>query len=278
MPKFSEMLGARWHNNETLVCVGLDPLPDRFPTSIRASPDPILSFNKAIVDATSDLVCAYKPQIAHYSALGAEDELVRTIAYIHDEYPGIPVILDAKRGDVGSTATQYAREAFERYRADAVTVNPWLGYDAVRPFLRYTGKGVVVLCRTSNASAADIQDLVVDGRPVYIHVAEQVAAKWNAEGNCLLVVGATRPEPLAEVRQIAGDIPFLVPGIGAQGGDVGAVVRNGITSDGAGLVINSSRAILYADDTQTFAESARKATQSLRDVINEQRELWRQSR
>jgi orotidine-5'-phosphate decarboxylase len=271
MVTFLDSLEARWRDSNTLVCVGLDPLPDRFPKAILASPDPILSFNKAIIDATADLVCAYKPQIAHYAALGAEDSLVQTITYIHDQFPGVPVILDAKRGDVGSTATQYAREAFERYRADAVTVNPWLGFDAVKPFLQYTGKGIIVLCRTSNASAADIQDLVADGRPVYLHVAEQVVSRWNREGNCLLVVGATKPEPMAEIRRIAPDIPFLVPGIGAQGGDVGAVVRNGVRADGKGLVINSSRAILYADDASGFTETARQATLTLRDAINQER-------
>lgn len=271
MTRFYEMLEARWQANDTLVCVGLDPLPDRFTKSVLACSDPVLCFNKAIIDATADLVCAYKPQIAHYAALGEEQALTDTIAYIHQHYPGVPVILDAKRGDVGSTAAQYAREAFERYQADAVTVNPWLGFDAVKPFLDYTGKGIVVLCRTSNPSAADIQDLRVDGRPLYLVVAEQVAERWNAERNCSLVVGATEPERVGEIRRAVPDIPFLVPGVGAQGGDVAAVVTNGITSDGTGLVINSSRAILYADQSERYAEAARRKTVELRDTINQHR-------
>ena len=179
-----------------------------------------------IADATAQYACAFKPQIAHFAALRAEDALLRLIAHIHATHPGIPVILDAKRGDIGSTAQQYAREAFDRYAADAVTANPYLGRDSVQPFLDRADRGVVILCRTSNPGAGDLQDLLVDGRPLYQHVAEKVAHEWNTHGNCALVVGATWPEQLREVRAIIGDMPILVPGVGAQGGDVEAVVRN----------------------------------------------------
>jgi orotidine-5'-phosphate decarboxylase len=180
----------------------------------------------------------------------------------------VPVILDAKRGDIGSTAQNYAIEAFERYGADAVTANPYLGRDSVQPFLDRADKGVVILCRTSNPSAADFQDLMIDGRPLYQHVAQAVARDWNGHGNCALVVGATWPEQLREVRAIVGDLPLLIPGIGAQGGDVEAVLRNGMAADGAGLIVSSSRAILYASSGADYADAARAATRKLRDAIN----------
>ena len=188
------------------------------------------------------MCCAFKPQIAHFAALGAEDALQRLIAHIHAAHPGIPVILDSKRGDIGSTAQHYATEAFDRFAADAVTANPYLGRDSVQPFLDRADRGVVILCRTSNPGAGDLQDLVVDGRPLYQHVAEKVARDWNGHGNCALVVGATWPAQLKEVRAIVGDVPFLVPGVGAQGGDVEAVVSNAKTADGTGLIVSSSRA------------------------------------
>jgi orotidine-5'-phosphate decarboxylase len=183
----------------------------------------------------------------------------------------VPVILDAKRGDIGSTAQRYAAEAFDRYRADAVTANPYLGQDSLQPFLDRADKGVVILCRTSNAGAGDLQDLLVDGRPLYQRVAEKVARDWNANGNCALVVGATWPEQLREVRAIVGDVPFLVPGVGAQGGDVEAVVRNAKTTNGTGLVVSSSRAILYASSGGDFAQAAGNAARALRDEINRYR-------
>jgi orotidine-5'-phosphate decarboxylase len=196
---------------------------------------------------------------------------MRTIRYIRERAPGVPVILDAKRGDIGSTAEQYAREAFERFQADAVTVNPYLGYDSVEPFLKHEGRGVVVLCRTSNPGAREFQDLLVDGRKLFLTVAETVARKWNAGGQCLLVVGATYPAELGEVRALVGNMPLLVPGVGAQGGDVAEAVRNGRTRAGAGLVLNSSRAILYASPGPDFAAAARSATLALRDEINRYR-------
>lgn len=265
---FIEKLGRAWKNNDSLVCVGLDPDPSRFPASIDALDEPIFEFNKAIIDATHDLVCAYKPQIAHYSAESAEMELESTISYVKSNYPEIPIILDAKRGDIGSTAQMYATEAFERYAADAVTVNPYLGFDSLEPFLQYKDRGVILLCRTSNAGAADLQDLTVDGVPLYEKVASLAARKWNANGNCLLVVGATWPEQLAKVRGIVGDMPLLVPGVGAQGGDVEKLVRAGQTKAGTGLIVNSSRAILYASDGEDFAEAARRETDRLRQLIN----------
>jgi len=268
---FMQALRNRWSTANSLVCVGLDPEPAKFPAHLRGAPDAVFEFNRAIIDATADLVCCFKPQIAHFAALRAEDALEKLIAHIHENHPGIPVILDAKRGDIGSTAANYVIEAFDRYRADAVTVNPYLGRDSVQPFLDRADKGVIVLCRTSNPGAGDLQDLNVDGRPLYQHVAEKVAREWNGHGNCALVVGATWPQQLREVRDIVGDLPLLVPGVGAQGGDVEQMVANAKTSDGHGLMISSSRAILYAGDGENFAAAARTATLDLRDSINRYR-------
>ena len=273
---FMQSLHQAWQRNDSLVCVGLDPEPAKFPAHLRGQPDAVFAFCRAIVDATADLVCAYKPQIAHFAALRAEDALERLIAHIHQAHPAIPVILDAKRGDIGSTAQHYAVEAFERYRADAVTLNPYLGRDSIQPFLDRADKGVILLCHTSNPGAADLQDLIVestDGErlPLYQHVARTVARDWNTHGNCALVTGATWPEQLAQVRALVGDMPLLVPGIGAQGGDVEAVLRHGRTADGTGLMISSSRAILYASSSEDFARAARHATEILRQTINRYR-------
>ncbi len=271
MSAFIDNLNASWNRSDSLVCVGLDPEIERLPRDIAMQPSPIFQFNKAIIDATADLVCAYKPQFAHYAAYEAEDQLERTIEYIHRSYPGIPVILDSKRGDVGNTAQRYAIEAFERYGADAVTVNPYLGGDSLEPFLQYEDKGVIILCRTSNPGGRDLQDLDVGGRKLYQVVADMAARQWNSRGNCSLVVGATQPRELAEVREIVGKMPFLVPGVGAQGGDVAAAVTNGQTTDGTGLIISSSRAILYAGADENFSTAARAATEALRDQINASR-------
>lgn len=268
---FVEQLRRRWDAAGSLVCVGLDPEPAKFPARFRDDPDAVFAFCRDIVDATAEYACAFKPQIAHFAALGAEHALARLIAHIHAAHPGIPVILDSKRGDIGSTAQHYAAEAFDRYRADAVTVNPYLGRDSVQPFLDRADKGVIVLCRTSNPGAGDLQDLLVHGRPLYQQVAQKVAHEWNAHGNCALVVGATWPEQLREVRGIVGDLPFLVPGVGAQGGDVEAVVRNARTADGTGLIVSSSRAILYASSGDDFADAAREAARALRETINRYR-------
>ena len=273
---FMQALRARWNDAATLVCVGLDPEPAKFPAQFAADPDAVFNFCRAIVDATAAYACSFKPQIAHFAALGAEDALARLVAHIHASHPGIPVILDSKRGDIGSTAQHYASEAFDRYLADAVTANPYLGRDSVQPFLDRADRGVVVLCRTSNPGAADLQDLLVSGeggdsRPLYQHVAAKVANEWNTHGNCALVVGATWPEQLREVRAIVGDLPFLVPGVGAQGGDVAAVVGNAKTADGTGLIVSSSRAILYASRGDDFAQAAADAARALRDEINRYR-------
>jgi orotidine-5'-phosphate decarboxylase len=271
MTSFTERLRSAWEVNDSLLCVGLDPEPERLPAHIAAGPEPIFQFNKAVIDATHDLVCAYKPQFAHYAACAAEDQLARTIEYLHRTYPAVPVILDAKRGDVGSTAERYAIEAFERYGADAVTVNPYLGSDALEPFLRRADKGVIVLCRTSNPGARELQDLAVGGRTLYQRVAELAATRWNARGNCGLVVGATYPRELAEVRAIVGEMPLLVPGVGAQGGDVAQAVRHGQSAGGSGLIISASRSVLYAAGGVEFAARAREAARALREEINRNR-------
>jgi orotidine-5'-phosphate decarboxylase len=268
---FMQSLRQRWHSADTLVCVGLDPEPAKFPAQFAGDGDAVFAFNRDIIDATAEYACAFKPQIAHFAALRAEDALTRLIEYVHAKHPGIPVILDSKRGDIGSTAQHYVSEAFDRYGADAVTANPYLGRDSVQPFLDRADRGVVVLCRTSNPGAGDLQDLLVDGRPLYQHVAEKVARDWNGNGNCSLVVGATWPSQLREVRAIVGDVPFLVPGVGAQGGDVEAVVSNAKTADGTGLMVSSSRAILYASAGEDYAEAAGIAAKSLRDQINRYR-------
>lgn len=268
---FIETLNDAWTRNNSLVCVGLDPEPAKFPSHVRDSEDAIFDFCRAIVDKTADLVCCFKPQIAHFAAHRAEGALERLIAHIHSAHPGVPVILDAKRGDIGSTAAFYADEAFQRYGADAVTVNPYLGRDALEPFLSRADKGVVILCRTSNPGARDLQDLDVGGKKLYQHVARTVANEWNANGNCMLVVGATYPGEIADVRASVGDMPLLVPGVGAQGGDVEAVVRQGTTKSGTGLVISSSRAILYASAGADFADAARSAVHTLSQSINRYR-------
>jgi orotidine-5'-phosphate decarboxylase len=268
MSGFVADLARAWERNDSLLCVGLDPEIERFPRALLAGGSPIFQFNKAVIDATADLVCAYKPQFAHYASYEAEDQLERTIEYIHRTYPGIPVILDAKRGDIGHTAERYAIEAFERYGADAVTVNPYLGTDALEPFLARADKGVIVLCRTSNPSAGDLQDLETGAGKLYQVVADLAATRWNARGNCLLVVGATYPREIAEVRARVGDMALLVPGVGAQQGDVAQVVRNGLTGAGSGLIISSSRAVLYASADTDFAGAARDAAQKLRTAIN----------
>jgi len=270
---FIEALHRRWHSANTLLCVGLDPEPDRFPAHIKTAPDPVFTFCREIIDATAEYACAFKPQIAHFSALGAEDALARVIAHIHHQYPGIPVILDGKRGDIGSTAEHYAREAFERYQADAVTVNPYLGRDSVQPFLDRKDKGVILLCRTSNPGAGDLQDLPVEGRPLYQHLAQMVSEHWNTHNNCALVVGATWPGQLREVRALVGDMPLLVPGIGAQGGDAKAVVENAKTADGTGLIVSASRSILYASSGEDYPQAAATAARTLRDTLNAARKL-----
>ena len=265
---FTAQLAAAWQKNDSLLCVGLDPDPAKFPAHLQGRDDAIFEFCKSIVDATADLASSFKPQIAYFAARRAEDQLEALIAHIHAHHPGIPVILDAKRGDIGSTAEQYAVEAFERFKADAVTVNPYMGRDSVDPYLAYPDKGVILLCRTSNAGGSDLQFLNVGGEKLYERVARLAAETWNTTGQIGLVVGATFPAEIARVREIVGDMPLLVPGIGAQGGDIEATVKAGRTKAGTGLMINSSRAILYAGKDENFAAAARKVAQETRDAIN----------
>lgn len=276
---FIESLNGAWIKNNSLLCVGLDPDPAKFPAHLRGRPEAILEFCTGIADATADLVCCFKPQIAYFAAQRAENQLEALVAHIHANHPGIPVILDAKRGDIGSTAKQYAVEIFERYRADAITVNPYMGRDSVEPYLAYPDKGVILLCRTSNPGGSDLQFLDVGAadqpEKLYERVARLVAREWNANGQCALVVGATFPHEIARVREIVSDLPLLVPGIGAQGGDIQATVQAGRTANGCGLMINSSRAILYAgakDGPATgFADAARRVALETRDTINRYR-------
>ena len=265
---FFDVLNNAVESNDSLVCVGLDPAMAKLPECVRSLDKPFFEFNRRIVDATRDLVCCYKPQSAYYAGEDRDDELKLTIDYIHENAPGVPVILDVKRGDIGSTAEQYAREAFERYRADAVTVNPYMGFDAVKPFLDHRDKGVIILCRTSNPNSGDLQNLESNGVPLYEHVALLVRDKWNAAGNAALVVGATYPEELKRLRQLCPELPFLVPGVGAQGGDVEKVVRFGCDAKRRGIMVNSSRGIIFAGRDENFAAASREAAMKLRDLIN----------
>lgn len=269
---FIEKLSAAWRTNNSLLCVGLDPDIAKFPAHLQHQPDAIYTFCKEIIDATAATACAFKPQIAYFSAMRAEDQLEAICAYLRENHPNIPIVMDAKRGDIGATAEQYAREAFERYGADAVTVSPYMGFDSVAPYLEWKDRGAIVLCRTSNAGGSDLQFLTVDGVPLYQHVARLVAEKWNTNGQCGLVVGATFPQELAQVRSIIGDMPLLVPGVGAQGGDIEATVHAGKTSNGMGMMINSSRAILYAKPDlaagEDFAQAAKRVALETRDAIN----------
>jgi orotidine-5'-phosphate decarboxylase len=252
---FRERLDRAWRVTDSQVCVGLDPELGKIPARFRQQPAPILAFHQMVVDATRD-----------YAAVGAEAELSQTIAYIRQAAPDAVIILDAKRGDIGSTAEMYAKEAFDRYQADCVTVNPYLGWDSIQPFVARPEHGAVVLCRTSNASGGQLQDCAENGEPLYLRVARLAAREWNAHQNLLLVVGATWPEELAKVRAVAPELPFLVPGIGAQGGDLAQSVRLGMRADGSGLLINSSRGIIYAGGGERAAIAA--AARQLRDEIN----------
>ena len=259
---FVEKLLDACRTNRSLLCIGLDPDPELMPKV------DVFQFNRAIIDATSDLVCAYKPNLAFYEALGVEglEALKRTLAHIP---PHVPVIGDAKRGDVGSTARAYARALFEVFAFDAATVSPYLGRDSVVPFMEYKEKGVFILCRTSNAGSVDFQalPLLEAGRPLFEQVALR-AREWNLYGNLGLVVGATYPQELRRVRQICPEMPLLIPGIGAQGGDLAAAVRYGTDAEGEKAIISSSRQIIYASKGEDFAEAARKAALALRDEIN----------
>jgi len=271
---FSAKLSAAWAKNDSLLCVGLDPDLDKLPKHLASSTDSLFVFNRAIIDATTDLVCAYKPNSAFYESLGADgvNQLKKTCDYIRENHPHIPILLDAKRGDIGNTNEHYAQFAFDYLGVDAITIAPYMGQEANAAFLARADKGIIVLCRTSNPGAGEFQDLEVDGKKLYQLVAERVSTDWNEHNNCLLVVGATSPTELADVRTLVGDdITFLVPGVGAQGGDVEATVKAGINQQGTGVIINSSRGIIFASDGKDFAEAARKEAESLRDEINKYR-------
>ncbi|HEX2540935.1 MAG TPA: orotidine-5'-phosphate decarboxylase [Caldimonas sp.] len=271
--RFTEQLAHAERANRSLLCVGLDPDPARFPASMRDDRARIFDFCAAIVDATRDLVIAFKPQIAYFAAHGAEAQLERLITHIHATAPGVPVILDAKRGDIGATGEQYAREVFDRYQADAVTLSPFMGFDSLEPYLRYPGKGLIVLCRTSNPGGSDLQaERLASGELLYERVARLVGGAWNeGSGQLGLVVGATYPAEIARVRELAPTVPLLIPGIGAQGGDAAATVRAGWrggpgATTGA-IVVSSSRAILYASAGADFQEAARAAADSTRHEL-----------
>lgn len=267
---FLQKLEHAWTSRQSLLQVGLDPDPQRFPRELQDKPDAIFQFCREIVDATAPYACSFKPQIAYFAAHRAEEQLEALCAHIRDKHPDLPIVLDAKRGDIGSTAENYAREAYERYQAHALTVSPYMGLDSVEPYLAWRDRGVIVLCRTSNPGGSDLQFLKMeDGQPLYLHVAGLVADKWNANGQCGLVVGATYPNELAAVRQRIGDaVPLLVPGIGAQGGDITATVNAGANSARSGMMINSSRAIIYASGGDDWREAAGAAAKGLRDAIN----------
>jgi len=259
--------------NHSLVCVGLDSDNDKLPHHLKSAKNPQFEFNKAIIDATHDLVCAYKPNSAFYEALAAKgiDQLKMTCDYIRSTYPDIFIILDAKRADIGSTNGGYVKFIFDYLGVDAVTIHPYLGSEALKPFLAREDKASIILCRTSNPGAGELQDVIANGEPFYKVVAKKVVNDWNTHGNCMMVVGATYPEELAEVRKIAEDMTFLVPGIGAQGGDVEKTVKAGLNTQKAGMIINSSRGIIFASSGKDFAEKGRAETKKLRDEINKYR-------
>lgn len=267
---FQSKLNAIIKKNNSLVCVGLDSDITKLPLNVSAQDNPQFTFNKAIIDATHDLVCCYKPNAAFYEARGNKglQELKMTCNYLHGIYPDIPIILDAKRADIGSTNNGYVRFAYKYLNVDAMTLNPYLGKEAIKPFLEIPDKGAIILCKTSNEGSGEIQNLSVNGKKLYEVVADKVAHEWNTSGNCGLVVGATYPKELQTVRKIARDMILLVPGVGAQGGDVEKIIKAGLNSQNAGLIINASRSIIFASSEDDFAEKAKTATKKLRDEIN----------
>ncbi len=266
---FIDQLRAASRLHDSLLCVGLDPEPSRFPGAWKNDPARIYDFCAAIVEATKDLVMAYKPQIAYFAAHRAEDQLERLMGLMRRVAPQVPVILDAKRGDIGSTAEQYAKEAFERYQADAVTLSPFMGFDSIEPYLRYADKGLILLCRTSNPGGSDLQAQVLQpsGDKLFEHIAKLAAGPWNRNGQLGLVVGATFPAEIARVRELAPTLPLLIPGVGAQGGDAEATVKAGWRPNGP-IIVNSSRAVLYASAGDDFAAAARRAAESTRQALN----------
>jgi orotidine-5'-phosphate decarboxylase len=264
---FHAQLRRSWSASGSMLCVGLDPDPAMFPAPLDRGRGAVLAFCQAIVDATADLVCAFKPQIAYFASQREEQTLEQLCEYIRERYPDVTLILDAKRGDIGSTAEHYAREVFGRYGAHAATVNPYLGTDSVEPYFAHGG-GVIALCRTSNRGGDDVQALDCGGEPLYIRVAEMVARRWASLGDCGLVVGATYPDELRRVREVVGGLPILVPGVGFQGGDPADAVSAGATIDGQGLIVSSSRAIIYASSGPDFADAAREAARAAKSSMS----------
>jgi orotidine-5'-phosphate decarboxylase len=269
---FLDMLRDAGAKNQSMLCVGLDPEPSRFPADLKGNANKIYDFCARIVDTTADLVNAFKPQIAYFAAHRAESQLERLMEHIRRVAPHVPIILDAKRGDIGSTAEQYAIEAFERYGADAVTLSPFMGFDSVAPYLKYQGKGAFLLCRTSNPGGDDLQNQrlsSVEGSPLlYEHVARLAQGPWNLNGQLGLVVGATYPAEIERVRALAPTLPLLIPGVGAQGGDAIATVKAGLRANGP-IIVNSSRAILYAASDAQFADAARREALKTREVLQQ---------
>lgn len=266
---FREKLSASWAKNNSLLCVGLDPDHERLPAG-RSQ----FEFNKAIIDATHDLVCCYKPNSAFYEALGSEgvEQLKLTCHYLQENYPDTPVLLDYKRGDIGNTNRGYAEFAFHYLKADAITLQPYQGGQALQPFFDYEDKGIFILVKTSNEGSGEFQNLVLDGRPLYEHVTETAMKSWNKNGNIMVVAGATYPKELERIRELVGqETPILVPGMGAQGGDTEAIMKAGMNENHAGLIINSSREILYASSGEDFSEAARQKAEQTRNEINKYR-------
>ena len=267
---FYDRLQNALSSHNSLLCIGLDPVKDKLPQHIQADAHPLFAFGKAIIDATHDFVCSYKPNSAFYEAYGAQgiQELKMTCDYIRARYPETLIILDAKRGDIGSTNEGYVKYAFEYLQADAITLHPYLGREANEPYLSQKEKGCIFLCRTSNPGSAEFQNKEVDGKPLYQHIASTINVEWNENENCLLVVGATYPEELRQVRSLIGDMPILVPGVGAQGGDLESTLKAGLTSKKDGLIIAVSRSIIYASQGEDFAQRAREEAQKMYKAIN----------
>lgn len=262
---------STWDRHQSLLCVGLDPDLTKLPEILQGESRPLAKFCRAIIDATAPYACAFKPQFAYFAGQNRLAELAEVTSYLREHYPDHALILDVKRGDIGATAAFYAREAFTVYGATDVTVNPYMGGDTIGPFIEDPERGVFVLCRTSNPGATDLQDLMLEGEPLFLRVARKATNEWNANRNVGLVVGATWPEEIGRVRAIAPETPLLVPGIGAQGGDLSAVLAQGLDATGAGLAINASRSILYASGGSDFAEAAAREAKAMGEAINERR-------
>ena len=270
---FHQKLNSIINTNSSLVCVGLDTDQNKIPVNFKNKENPLFEFNKAIINSTHDLVCSYKPNPAFYEALGDRGvlELKMTCDYLKNTYPEIPVIIDAKRGDIGNTNEGYAKYVFEYFGADAITVMPYMGIESLSPYFKWEGKGIIVGCHSSNPGAKEFQELEINGKPLYELVAEEIVKQQGKNPNCMIFMGATYPEQLTNIRKIIGDMTFLVPGVGAQGGDIESFVKAGLNSQKSGLIINSSRAIIYASNSDDFAQKAREETQKLKNEINKYR-------